>query len=429
MNRRSFLKIAGASALPFLGGLPACGARGRRPNVVIVLVDELRKSSADKWLTKTNELVAQAGVRFSTMRTAAPWTYPSVISLMSGLYPQQHGATGHLSLQKLSVFDPRVPLLPAILRSAGYRTTAFVTNPFLHEWNPFHLAFDTFDAHFINNQGSERMGESYFTENMYGNSVNPSVRSHFGAAGPQRPEFTYIHYMDVHGPWREGVPFAPDYESAVRYTDERITELHDYFFQRYTGNLLFMVVSDHGRSFPEDRARGYGARWRKSKASMHDFNLRVPFLLLPSDLVDGGREVTLPCSTIDVAPTVAELAAVPLGYAVPGTSLVPTMRGDTVDERPSYSQVRAFFQWSDCAVFQKKKYVRFRDVKSGRVILQRIFDLERDPEETVSIGSDFGEFQATLDRLAGGHGMSFAPGFEDVAPDVRERLQALGYLE
>ena len=50
-------------ALLFLGLLPACGSGSpARHNVVIVLVDQLRADSAEKWMPETGAL-AQRGVR------------------------------------------------------------------------------------------------------------------------------------------------------------------------------------------------------------------------------------------------------------------------------------------------------------------------------------------------------------------------------
>ena len=38
---------------------------------------------------------------------------------------------------------------------------------------------------------------------------------HFDGIDPETPEFTYVHYIDVHGPW-EGAPFEDSYEAAIR---------------------------------------------------------------------------------------------------------------------------------------------------------------------------------------------------------------------
>ena len=116
MLRRSFLALAA------LGLLSTCGAeRDPRASVVLILVDQLRKDAADRWLSETRAL-AEQGVRFEQMRSVAPWTYPSVISLFSGLYPQQHGADANAEGTRLTTIDESVPLLPRSLRAAGYHT-------------------------------------------------------------------------------------------------------------------------------------------------------------------------------------------------------------------------------------------------------------------------------------------------------------------
>ena len=94
MGARSRLwRSAGAAAALALTALGCSAAEPPRPNVVVVLIDQLRKDSSDRHLTRVNAL-AERGVVFDEMRAVAPWTYPSVISLLSGLYPQQHGGGG-----------------------------------------------------------------------------------------------------------------------------------------------------------------------------------------------------------------------------------------------------------------------------------------------------------------------------------------------
>ena len=93
LTRREFMRGAAAAAALLATG---CRTLATRPsNVVCVLIDQLRLDSADRYLEGVNAL-AQRGVVFEGMRAAAPWTYPSIVSLLSGLYPQQHGADGHL---------------------------------------------------------------------------------------------------------------------------------------------------------------------------------------------------------------------------------------------------------------------------------------------------------------------------------------------
>src|SRR5262245_21751781 len=143
MPQAAFLPTLSALAACLLC-LGACGGAAARPSVVLVLVDQLRADAAEDGLGATRAL-AENGVRCTDMRAVAPWTYPSVISLLSGLYPQQHGANANQRGNLLTTIDDAVPLLPRTLGAAGYHTAAFITNPFLHESNrPVRASF----AHF-----------------------------------------------------------------------------------------------------------------------------------------------------------------------------------------------------------------------------------------------------------------------------------------
>jgi arylsulfatase A-like enzyme len=431
MKRREFLKRSATLAIAGATGCtPTPRATSGNDNIVFIVVDQLRKDSLDRWAHKLSRL-SKKGVRFEDMRSAAPWTYPSVMSLMSGLYPQQHGADGHRNQSRLTTFSPDVPLLQRLLKDIGYRTAGFVTNPFLHTWNPFHVGFDHFDAHFVKNTGDARPKPSEFAipADMFAPSVNASIREHFGATRAREPEFTYVHYIDVHGPW-QGAPFTPGYEPAVRFIDDQILELYDFFTTRYDGNVWFVVTSDHGRDLDDDLIVGYGAPWRKRKMSCHDFNTRIPFLILPSRKLDTARSISGPCSNVDVVPTIADIIKRKLPYSSPGASLLPAIRGrePRLRDRLVYSKVSAFGNSSECVIMGNRKLMRFFDIRSGKLRATRRFDLQGDPRETESIKGKDKALHASLLRMAGTHGLSFAPDDATLSDSTTERLKALGYL-
>jgi arylsulfatase A-like enzyme len=431
MGARSGLRgSVGAAAVLTLTVLGCSAAEPPRPNVVVVLIDQLRKDSSDRHLGRVNAL-AERGVVFDDMRATAPWTYPSVISLLSGLYPQQHGADGHATDNRLSHFDPAVPLLQKRLKAVGYATAAFVTNSFLLDWNAFHLGFDTFASDFVRSQGDGRGDEdTWVPETMFANSVNQAVRAHFDARPQPSPEFTYIHYIDVHGPWRRA-PFAPHYDNAIRYVDAKVVELYEYFSERYEGDLIFFVTSDHGRSVANDLDMGYGQAWRKQKASVHDFNLRVPFLILPSRWIPQARRIAGPSSSVDFAPTLLDWLDLPPEVPFPGLSLLPAiLEGEALPpQRPIYARHSAFDDYNDGVVSGSRKYVRFFDVGTGEVVERRVFDLQRDPRETRSVDHEFGEQAAMVEAVSGTQGVAYPGVFREIEADVEAQLRALGYLD
>ena len=111
----------------------------------------------------------------------------------------------------------------------------------------------------------------------------------------------------------------------IRFVDRKVAELYDYFTARYDGDVLFFVTSDHGRSLRDDLEIGHGPRWRKEKKSVHDYNLRIPFAILPSERVAQSRRVAGPSSLVDFVPTLLEWLDLPARHPHPGVSLLPAI--------------------------------------------------------------------------------------------------------
>jgi arylsulfatase A-like enzyme len=432
MPRRSFLAGCLGACLLWLG---ACGGTAPRPSVVLVLVDQLRADAADRWLSETRAL-AERGVRCTEMRSAAPWTYPSVISLLSGLNPQQHGANANQRGNELTTIDDAVPLLPRTLRDSGYFTAAFVTNPFLHESNkPVRAGFDAFDASFIGDQGMTRgHGEQVWSARMWSDSVNPAVRAYFDGRALGPPEFVYVHYIDVHGkkegPERwSGAPFEPNYEAAVRHVDEKIHELYDYFRARYGEDLIFVVTSDHGQDSGDDLDIGDGQPLRQRKSSLHDFNLRIPFWILPGASVPSERVLGEPCTNVDVVPTLLEWLGLPPLAAAPGTSLLAALHGGAYDgaARGLYARNETGGRLEESLVHAHQKFMRYRDPRNGAVVARRLFDLAHDPREVTNLTLDSAPMETALDAAADPGALAFPALFSGPDEPLLDKLKGFGY--
>ncbi len=431
----------------FAGLTVSCDAHSAPPplpNIVVVLVDQLRKDAADRWMPEVRELAGR-GVVFENMRAAAPWTYPSVISLFSGLYPQQHGADGEpTGGKRLSTFDPSLPLLPDLL-GERYYSAAFVTNPFLQRWNPFAVAFDHYAIdEFVGSMGNLRgYPRLAWTRDMFADSVNRVIREHFDARTRNEPEFVYVHYVDVHGPW-DGAPFdvgpptPPEalneraYEAGARYVDRKIAELYDYFSRRYAREFLFLVTSDHGQELGDDLAIGEGEPLRKRKSTVHDFNTRIPLFLLPGRSVPVGEVVEIPCSNVDLVPTLLDWIGMPIPANLSGRSLRAAILGETQPadwHRPIYSKMSAFNRSNDCIVVGSKKLMRQFDPSTGVETGRVAFDLAADPREALTLSPAAGPASDLLEQAASTAGIEYPKRFEKPDAQTLERLRALGYFE
>jgi hypothetical protein len=166
---------------------------------------------------------------------------------------------------------------------------------------------------------------------------------------------------------------------------------------------------------------------RRDKHSVHDFNLRVPFLILPSKRLAAPRRVPGPASQVDFVPTLLEWLDLALEAPRPGRSLLAAIRdGSPLDpRRPIYARAWSFGAFNDAVVLKGRKYVRFIAGAEGGVVARRTFD----PRETVSLGDRFGLASLRLREAASDHGLRFEASWDGVPPEIEAPLRALGYLE
>lgn len=173
MERREFLKSAGAAAgavaaggvlgdlglfdqaadAAASGGRPADG--GPRPNIIFILVDELRFPSIfpdgistpaqflRRYMPNTYELWRH-GVKFTSHYAAGTACTPSRASLVTGLYPHQEWELATRTQVGPSL-DRAFPTYGRLLRRLGYET------PYIGKWHlsnpPKHLPRDYLEAY------------------------------------------------------------------------------------------------------------------------------------------------------------------------------------------------------------------------------------------------------------------------------------------
>ncbi|HLK31809.1 MAG TPA: sulfatase-like hydrolase/transferase, partial [Terriglobales bacterium] len=97
------------------------------PNVLVIVVDTLRADHLSLFgyprLTSPHiDAFARQGVLFDNAISTASWTLPSHASMLTGLYPHEHG------LQNDGALDNRHRTLPEAMAALGYRTGGFSAN-------------------------------------------------------------------------------------------------------------------------------------------------------------------------------------------------------------------------------------------------------------------------------------------------------------
>ncbi len=108
---------------------PVIGAETKGPRHIILLsADTLRADAIEPYdssqRTPSLQTLSRDSVVFKNAFAPAPWTLPSVTSMLTGLSPEVHGVG-------LGLDDAALPTLAERLADNGYRTASFIGNPIL----------------------------------------------------------------------------------------------------------------------------------------------------------------------------------------------------------------------------------------------------------------------------------------------------------
>jgi len=186
----------------------------RRPNVLLVITDTTRVDrfgcyGNQRGLTPYMDDLASQGVRFEQASSHAPWTLPSIASMLTSLHPEQHGAGGRLG--SFTSLNPGVTTLPAVFSRAGYRTHAIANVAFLSDTFGVTRDFDDLDlvapASNLEMRDAERTTEA-------------ALAWMSEAAEGEQPFLLLVHYFDPHAVYAPPQPFRRNFAAPPDQTDE-----------------------------------------------------------------------------------------------------------------------------------------------------------------------------------------------------------------
>jgi arylsulfatase A-like enzyme len=407
-------------------------ARIERPNVILISLDTLRADrlgcyGGERPTSPVLDRLAAEGTLFETAITAAPWTLPSHLTMLTGAYPCVH----QLVTRAIARQPTRgLTSLARHLREAGYVSAAFTEDGYLLP-GVFQPGFDLF---------------SYVAASPDGIARRIEEASAWLEHNADAPFFLFLHTYQVHAPYQAPAPYAgmfrtpapdaaaralDDYDAAVRYADATLASLRATVERLGVGErTITIVTSDHGEAFGEHGIQLHGN-------SLYEEVLRVPFIWHGPGVIAAGRRVIGAVSLADVVPTVLDLLALPIPALVQGRSLAPFVRPGGA---PAAAAERVVFsenlQSDDIFV------VRGADWKAAfdsNGTMRRIHALRADPEERdPASGRAFREaaaaartgFMAECERLRTLLPRPAAPAAPAPPdPEQERRLRALGYVD
>jgi len=453
-------------------GVVAAGQKPRQ--VILIVVDTLRADylscySPSAPPTPALDGLAKDSLFFAHPRSSAPWTFPSMSSILTGLAPSVH-----LGLRAFDALPDQVTTLASRMSQAGFLTAAFVRNPALRQYTHIDRGFDEY--HFQREpHPPSALAEVLMRPclpDVYLAQVGAEVQTARVAAWiaehKRRDFFLWVHYFDPHMAYNpprdfqpEGLPPAnigrnftdaarvrggflnPDaaerdwirklYAGEVRETDRGIAALLEALKreQVYDGATI-VFTADHGDELWEHDGFEHGH-------AMYDEVLGVPlFFKLPGGALRERVEEFV--SNQSIAATLLEVAGVP--YKEKELSAPPLVRRDPssgalrvdAQPRPLVSSGILYFEPRTAVVFEGFKYIQFH--VSAR---EELYDLRADPAEKHNLISERTDMATrgrellkieleTASRMRLQLGISTGQSKELDADTARD-MRALGYVK
>jgi len=451
MHAGWFWLLAGGLAL-FLG----CGEKPVPPrHVVFFLIDTLRPDQLGAYGNRSGDTphldaLATESVVFEAASAPAPWTLPSVASLMTSTFPCEHG---------LLVDGDRLPEsitpLAERLRASGFGTLNLHANPYAGEMSGLDRGFDHhrqgLDA---NGRTVERALDHTAASRifLYIHNTGPHDPYHETELGPEtgvsveerntinrqlqqlrrlgRADFAHERPIGTtDNSRRQGKLMArllekkadllALYAKDVARADARLGRVVAALKQRdIFENALFVLVSDHGEEFGE-----HGG-WQHDQ-SVYQELLRVPLMIRFPAARFAGTRVEQSVSLVDVIPTLADVLELP---DLAAGARITGMR----DNRKKFYRPAREARGDVNIVARKGTWKSIWNVDTGSV---ELYDLATDPQEQTNLASEQPATVAEFREVSGRWREACrpaAPQHEGPAlldPKVADRLRALGYAD
>ncbi len=390
---KKLFTISIISALLIVSAISSC-KRYKNPNIVFIIIDTLRADHTHmgngdiKETPELNKIFENESAFFGTSWSNAPWTLPSISSMITSKYPSEIGV-----IKRNSKIDEKFLTIAEVLKENGYSTHGVISHIFLKKKYGLAQGFDTY---------VEKIDSS---DNNLLAITSPEVTSEalkIINKNTEKPFFMFLHYFDPHYRYidhdsgsRYKGPFLPEKNDAIKaelIKNNRFTKDDlDYFRECYNSeirftdrfvekviielktkglyeNTLIVIVSDHGEEFGERGTLGHGQ-------SLFNEQTQVPFILKLPEKNKKRLIKRKVFSNIDILPTILDAVEINIPGSFSGRSIFREQNSETVFMEVNESKYDTLY--NQCAVVQNG----WKLIKNFELNKFELYDLSKDETE------------------------------------------------
>lgn len=443
-NRRSFIQTTSAGiALSALGGCSSTVKQKRtvpisnKPNVLVILVDDLGFGDlscygAPDLKTPNIDQLCTSGMTFNNAYANCPVCSPTRAALLSGRYQEFVGVPGVIRTHHNNSWGHLTPdstLLPQILQQNGYHTAI------IGKWHlglqspntPTERGFDFFHG-FLGDMMDDyyhhrRHDINYMRLNE--KTIDPKGHAtdlftdwtcdYLRDAKPNEPFFLYLAYNAPHTPIQPPKEWLDDFKkrnpnatekraglaALIEHLDHGIGKVMNTLKQ--TGlddNTLVIFTSDNGGFLREEANNG---PYRNGKGTLYEGGIREPMCASWKGVIEPKTYTDRITLTMDIMPTVLEVAEAPIRHQIEGRSFLKTLK--QIPEPPLKRDF--FFGRREGGAYKggRVEAVRHGDWKLLNPMPNKpyeLYNLKNDPYETTNLAQsnpdEYNELKSILDR-------------------------------
>lgn len=336
------------------------------PNIILMIADDLGYADLGCYeglpATPNLDQLANGGIRFTDFYAAAPNCSPSRAGLLTGRSPSRIGIYNYIPAGHPMHLRTEEITIGELLKQKGYQTGQFgkwhlsSLPPLEHlgQPQPHDQGFD-YSLGTTNNAQPSHLNPVNFVRNgqevgeMEGYScdivVDETIKWLSQARDKKRPFFSYMAFHEPHkkvasppeltAKYAEHEPKVAEYLANIENLDAAIGRLIAYLSEsNLLEETLILFSSDNG-----SYRNGSNAPLLGGKSFVYEGGIRVPGILYWKDQIKPNQTIHTPAGLLDIMPTISELAeqAHPQPDQLDGTSLVPILKGETLDRQKPLS--------------------------------------------------------------------------------------------